>query len=73
MNGAAARDLREALALFVGEVTAEEQLQLDAVDLPFPRVAHETRLDAIERPALAFGVQPNREDRSGAEGGQHRF
>ncbi len=73
MNGAPPRDLRQALALFVGEVAAQEKLQLDAVDLPFPRVAHETRLDAVEGPALAFGVQPNREDRSGAEGGQHRF
>ena len=73
MNGAPPRDLREPLALFVGEVAAEEELQLDGVDLPFPRIAHETRLDAIERPPLAFGVQPNREDRSGTEGGQHRF
>jgi len=73
VDGAAAGDLREALPLLVAEVAAQEQLQLDAVDLPFSRVAHETRLDAIEGPALAFGVQPNREDRSGAEGGQHRF
>ena len=73
MNGAPPRDLREPLALLVGQVAAEEDLQLDVVDLPFSRVSHETRLDAIERPALAFGVQPNREDRSGAEGGQHRF
>ena len=73
MNGAPPRDLRKALALFVGEVAAQEEFQLDAVHLPFARVTHETRLDAVERPALAFGVQPNREDRSGAEGGQHRF
>lgn len=73
MHWAAPRDLPKALALLVGEVAAEQELQLDAVDLPFPRVAHETRLDAIERPALAFGVQPNRENRSGAEGSQHRF
>ena len=73
MNRTPPRDVREPLALFIVQVAAKEELQLDAVDLPFPRVAHETRLDAIERPALAFGVQPNREDRSGAEGGQHRF
>jgi len=73
MNGAPAPDLREALALLVGEVTAQEQLQLDTVHLPLSRIAHDARLDAIERPALAFGVQPNREDRSGAEGGQHCF
>lgn len=73
MNGAPPRDLREALALLVGEVAAKEELQLDAVDLPLPRVPRDARLDAVERPALAFGVQPNREDRSGAEGSQHRF
>ena len=73
MNGTPPRDLRQALALFVGQVAAEEKLQLDAVDLTLAHVAHETRLDAVERPAFAFGVQPNREDRSGAEGGQHRF
>jgi hypothetical protein len=67
------RDLGQPLTLLVGEVAAEEQLQLDAVDLPLPRIAGEARLDAVERPALAFGIQPNREDRSGAEGGQERF
>ena len=69
MHGAPPRDLREALALFVGEVATQEQLQLDAVDLPLAWVARDARLDAVERPALAFGIQPNREDRSGAEGG----
>src|SRR5262249_50057098 len=73
MNGASSRDLREPLVLFVGQVAAEEELQLDAVDLSFPRIPQKTRLDAIERPPLAFGVQPNREDRSGPEGGQHCF
>jgi len=73
MNRTPPRDVREPLALFIVQVAAKEELQLDAVDLPFARVAHETRLDAVERPALAFGVQPNREDRSSAEGGQHCF
>jgi hypothetical protein len=63
----------KSLALLVSEVASEEQLQLDAVDLPLARVARQARLDPVERPALAFGVQPNREHRSGAEGGQHRF
>jgi hypothetical protein len=67
------RDLGQPLSLLVGEIAPEEQLQLDAVDLALPRVAGEARLDAVERPALAFGIQPNREDRSGAEGGQERF
>ena len=53
--------------MLVGEVASEEQLQLDAVDLALARVARQARLDPVERPALAFGIQPNREDRSGAE------
>jgi len=73
VHGAASRDLRETLALLVGEVAANEELQFDAVDLALARVANEASLDAVQRPALAFGVQPNREDRSGAEGGQHRL
>jgi hypothetical protein len=67
------RDLAQPLSLLVGEIAPEEQLQLDAVDLALPRIAGDTRLDAVERPTLAFGIQPNREDRSGAEGGQERF
>jgi hypothetical protein len=67
------RDLGQSLPLLVGEVAPEEQLELDAVDLALPRIAGDTRFDAVERPALAFGIQPNREDRSGAEGGQQRF
>jgi hypothetical protein len=67
------RNLGQTLSLLVGEVASEEQLELDAVDLALPRIAGEARLDAVERPALAFGIQPNREDRSGAEGGQERF
>jgi hypothetical protein len=73
MHRAPARDLRQALTLLVGKIAAEEELQLDAVDLPLSRVTGEAGLDAVERPALAFGVQPNREDRSGAEGSQHRL
>jgi len=73
MDRAAPRDLPETLALLVGEVAAQEELQLNAVDLPLPRIAGQAGLDAVERPSLAFGVQPNREDRSSAEGGQHRF
>jgi len=49
----------------------QEQLQVDAVDLALSRIALEARLDPVERPALAFGVQPNREDGSGAECRQH--
>ncbi|HEX6775354.1 MAG TPA: hypothetical protein VF238_05865, partial [Methylomirabilota bacterium] len=64
------RDLSQSLPLLVGEIAPEEQLELDAVDLALPRIAGDARLDAVERPALAFGIQPNREDRSGAEGGQ---
>jgi len=45
------------LPLLVVEVAAQQQLQLDAVDLALARVALEARLDAVERPALAFGVQ----------------
>jgi hypothetical protein len=73
MHRAPTRDLHEALALLVGEVTAEEELQLDAIDLALSRVTGEPALDAVERPPLAFGIQPNREDGSGAEGGQHRL
>jgi len=73
VDGAPARYLNEALTLLFVEITPEEQLQLDAVDLALPGITREARLDAVERPALAFGIQPNREDRSGAEGGQHRF
>jgi hypothetical protein len=73
VDWATSRYLHEALPLLVGEIAPEEQLQLDAVDLALPRIAGDARLDAVERPALAFGIQPNREDRSGAEGGQERF
>jgi hypothetical protein len=46
---------------------------VDAVDLALAGVARQARLDPVERPAFAFGVQPNREDRSGAERCQQRF
>jgi hypothetical protein len=67
------RDLGQTLPLLDGEIAPEEQLELDAVDLALSRIAGDPRLDAVERPALAVGIQPNREDRSGAEGGQQRF
>ena len=73
VDWATPRYLHEALTLLFSKITPEEQLEVDAVDLPLPRVAGHPRLDAVERPALAFGIQPNREDRSGAEGGQERF
>ena len=66
-------DLRKSLPLFVIEVTAEEKLKVNAVDLALARIARQARLDPIERPALAFGVQPNREHRSGAERRQQRL
>lgn len=73
VHGTAPGDLRQPLPLFPGEIASEEQLQLDGVDLALAGVARQTRLDAVQRPALAFGIQPNREDRSGAERGQHRL
>ena len=73
MDWTPSRDFGQSLALLLGEIAPEEQLQLDAVDLALPRIAGHPRLDPVERPALAFGIQPNREDRSGAEGGQHRL
>jgi hypothetical protein len=73
VDWATPRYLHEALTLLFSKIAAEEQLEVDLVDLPLPRIAGEARLDAVERPALAFGIQPNREDRSGAEGGQERF
>ena len=73
VNRTAGGDLRQALALLLAEVAAQQQLQVDAVDLSLAWVARHARLDPVERPALAFGVQPNREDRSGAERRQHRF
>jgi hypothetical protein len=73
VNRTAGGDLRKALPLFVIQVTAEEKLKVNAVDLALTGIARHARLDPVERPALAFGVQPNREDRSGAERRQHRF
>src|SRR6266478_3708489 len=73
VNRAPGGDLRKSLPLFVIEVTAEEKLKVNAVDLALARVTRHTRLDPVERPALAFGVQPNREHRSGAERRQHCF
>ncbi len=73
VDGAPRGDLRQTLTLLVGEVAAEQQLQLDAVDLALARIARQARLDPIQRPALAFGIQPNREDRSGAERRKHRL
>jgi hypothetical protein len=73
MHRAAQGDLRQTLPLLVAEVAAEQQLQVDAVDLPLARIARDAGLDPVERPALAFGIQPNREDRSGAERGEHRL
>lgn len=73
VHGAAQGDLPKSLALFVAEVPAQQKLQLDAVDLALSRISLEPRLDPVERPAPAFGVQPNREHRSGAERRQHRF
>jgi hypothetical protein len=57
VDGAARGDLGQALPLLVAEVAAEEQLQLDAVDLALARIARKPRLDPVERPALAFGIQ----------------
>jgi hypothetical protein len=59
VDGAARGDLGQALTLLVAEIAAEEQLQLDAVDLALARVSRQARLDPVERPALAFGVQGN--------------
>jgi hypothetical protein len=73
VNRTAGGDLRQALPLFVIEVAAEEKLKVNAVDLALARVARHPRFDPVERPAFAFGVQPNREHRSGAERRQHRF
>jgi hypothetical protein len=73
MNGAAGSDLRQPLALLVAEVPAQQQLQVDGVDLALTRIARHARLDPVERPALAFGVQPNREHGSGAQRRQDRL
>ena len=73
VNRTAGGDLRKSLPLFVIQVTAEKKLKVNAVDLPLTGIARHPRLDPVERPALAFGVQPNREHRSGAECRQHRF
>jgi hypothetical protein len=59
VNRTAEGDLRKSLPLFVIQVTAEEKLKVDAVDLALARVACHPRLDPVERPALAFGVQGN--------------
>jgi hypothetical protein len=45
--------------LLVAEIASQQQLQLDAVDLPLARISRQTRLDPVERPALAFGIQGN--------------
>jgi hypothetical protein len=73
VNRAAGGDLRQPLALLEAEIAAQQQLQLDAVDLSLSRIARQTGLDPVERPALAFGVQPNREHRSGAQCCQDRL
>src|SRR5437016_14173825 len=73
MDRAARGDLSEPLALVVAQITAQEQLEVDRRDLPLPGIARQACLDPVHRPALAFGIQPNREHRSGAEGGQQRL
>ena len=73
MHGAAKGDLCKSLPLLVAQVAAQQQLQVDGVDLPLSRVARHAGLDPVERPALAFGIQPNREDGSGAERGEYRL
>jgi hypothetical protein len=70
MDGATRSDLRESLTLLVGQVTAEEKLKIDRRDLPLPGITRQPRLDPVNWPALAFGIQPNREHGSGAEGDQ---
>ncbi len=71
--GAAQGDLRKSLTLLIVEVTAQQKLEVDAVDLALARIAGHTGLDPVQRPALAFGVQPNREYRSGAQCRQDRL
>ena len=73
MDGAARGDLREPLTLLVAQITAQEKLEVDRRDFPLPGIARQARLDPVDRPALAFGIQPNREHRSGAEGGEQGF
>src|SRR5262245_52650421 len=73
MDGAAPGDLHQPLPLLLVEIASEEHLQLDAVDLPLTGIANQTRLDAVELPSLAFGIQPNSEDSSGAERRQDRL
>ncbi len=73
VNRTAGGDLAQALALLVAEVASQQELQLNAGDLALARVTLEPRLDPVQRPALAFGVQPNREYRSGAQCRQDRL
>src|SRR6266852_9578714 len=73
MDGAARGDLPESLTLLVAQIAAQEKLEVDRRDLPLPGIAREARLDPVHGPALAFGIQPNREHRSGAERGEQRL
>ena len=73
MDGAARGDLPEPLTLLVAQIAAQEKLEVDRRDLLLPCIARQARLDPVHRPALAFGIQPNREHRSGAEGGEQRL
>src|SRR5712664_4034852 len=54
-------DLREPLTLLVAQIAAQEKLEVDRGNLPLPDIARQARLDPVHRPALAFGIQPNRE------------
>jgi hypothetical protein len=73
VHRAALGDLQQPLFLLLVEVAPEHQLEADGRDLPLGRLPVEPSFDAVERPLLALGIQPNREDRSGAEGRQHQI
>jgi hypothetical protein len=70
MDGAALGDLAQPLLLLAVEGAAQDQLERDGRDLPLRRLTGEPRLQPVQGPLLAFGVQPNREGRSGAERGE---
>ena len=59
-------DFAKPIRLRLIQVTADDQLEVDGCGFALGWMGLETDRDSVERPLSAFGVQPNRENRSRA-------
>jgi hypothetical protein len=76
VHGTAVGDLPEARLLLSGQVSAEEQLELNGLGLSTDGIGLlvvEPGLDAVHRPSLSPRVQQGRDRGSGAERGQEQL